>query len=825
MQLLPDESARAFANFQRDPDPANALKARTGLVDSLVTGAAAEYLGSEIDLALVAVGGYGRRELFPHSDIDLLLLVENEAAVEALKHPLSQFLRVLWDARLRISHSVRTVADCCRLHDQNLELHISLLDLRFLSGEEKLFQNVSRKLPEVFQRNTLIITQRFTELVRHRHLKFNHTVYHLEPNIKEAPGGIRDIHALRWLSQIFPQHEEIRQSLGETERGMQFLYALRCFLHYRSDRDNNLLTFELQDEVARLLPPEPVAAEEWMRTYFRHARQVYQSALRALEYAEGQQSSLLRNFRDRLSRISTAEFTVSRERVFLRNPAEILRSSESILRLFTFVARHGIQLSWDTQRRIRGELASLACCFRTPLPHWSAWRELLSQPHAALALREMQETGLLAAAIPGWQSIDSLVVRDFYHRYTVDEHTLVAVQTIDHAVTNAPGTPARLHQLAKEDDDLAILRLGLILHDFGKGTHPGDHVRGSLVAADAVLEHMQVPPAGRQAVRFLIEHHLDLSLIMNGRDLDDPATARFLTSRVGTQEDLRRLTLLTYADISAVNPTSMTPWRLEQLWRVYSLGVEQLTRELATDRIHEPSASASPELARFLEGFPKRYLRTHTPEQIEHHLALERKRKREGVAVEIEREAGAYLLTVLAHDEPGLFASLCGALASFAMNIVKAEAAANAEGCILDLIRFTDPLRTLELNPSEVNRLQWTIECVVRRSIAVSDLLKRRRRIPRPSGDSTIVPAVRFNDEASDVATLVDFVGEDRPGLLYDLASAISARGCNIEVVMIDTEAHKAIDVFYLTRHGAKLNAATQEQLRSDLTRAAVRSW
>ncbi len=270
----------------------------------------------------------------------------------------------------------------------------------------------------------------------------------------------------------------------------------------------------------------------------------------------------------------------------------------------------------------------------------------------------------------------------------------------------------------------------------------------------------------------------------------------------------------------------MTPWRLEQLWRVHAMGSEQLTRELATDRIHDTSSpssgdSFSPELVQFLEGFPKRYLRTHTREDIERHFSLEKKSKTVGVGIEITQDAGAYLLSVVAPDQPGLFACLCGALASFGMNIVRAEAASNAHGSVLDLIRFTDPIRTLELNPGEVNRLQWTIECVVRGSMEVTDLLKRRRALRRPTSEATILPTVRFNNEASDSSTLIDFVGEDRPGLLYDLASALHQNGCNIEVVMIDTEAHKALDVFYVTREGGKLDESAEERLRADLIRAA----
>jgi [protein-PII] uridylyltransferase len=307
-------------------------------------------------------------------------------------------------------------------------------------------------------------------------------------------------------------------------------------------------------------------------------------------------------------------------------------------------------------------------------------------------------------------------------------------------------------------------------------------------------------------------------MVMNGRDLEDPATARYLSSRIPTQEDLRRLTLLTFADISAVNPAAMSPWRLEQLWRVYATGLEQLTRELMADRI-QTTVGLPPELTDFLAGFPTRYLRTHTREQIQEHFALDQKRKQHGVAAKISRDSGVFLLTVLAPDKAGTFAKLCGALASRGMNILKAEASSNRSGCIMDLIRFDDPMHTLELNPDEIGRLEWTIECVLRDSIQVADLLKQRRGAVRPSSGARILPSVRFNNEASDTCTLIDFAGEDRPGLLYDLTSAIAASGCNIELVLVDTEAHKALDVFYVTKAGGKLDQASQSALSDDLKR------
>ncbi len=793
----------------------------------MVTGAASKLLAPTLgdSFALTAVGGYGRRELFPHSDIDILLLFEDEAELAGAKGPLADFLRSLWDSGLRVSHSVRTFAECCHLQEQNLELHISLLDIRFLSGSQELFRRFAQRLPAFYQHYAEVIRRRLAILARQRHAKFNNTVYHLEPNVKEAPGGIRDIHLLRWLSQLAPQHQDFQQFFNEVQDAKHFLYRARTFLHSQAGRDSNLLTFELQHEAARCLPDEPLAPAGWMRLYFRHARRVFHATLRALEVVDAQDTSLLRHFRDWRSRLSTREYTVNRERIFLRNSAETLQSADSVLRLFTFAARHGIQLSWDTQRRIRDSLHLLAASFASDhRPSPAAWCELFSQPRAALALQDMQETGLLAAALPEWNAIDSLVVPDFYHRYTVDEHTILAIEAIDQLLAKPDAASARFHQLLLEEDDLAPLRLALLLHDLGKGARSGDHIQGSLQAAAALLNRLEFPAATRDKILFLIEHHLALSLVMNSRDLDDPATARFLTSRVETAERLRSLTLLTYADISAVHPTAMSPWRLEQLWRVYAMGSEQLNRELVTNRVHAAATDDtinSRELDHFLEGFPTRYLRTHTPGEIHRHLQLYAAAGRGGTGIEIEHRGGAYLMAVVARDHPGLFASLCGALASFGMNIVKAEASSNAAGYVLDVIRFTDPNRTLELNPSEIDRLEQTLKNVLTGSAHAADLLKRRRPAPRPARHAAIHPVIRFDNQASDSCTLIDFVGEDRPGLLYALASALSQAGCNIEVLMIDTQAHKALDVFYVTRAGAKLDDATQERLRTDLLQAS----
>ena len=817
------------ASFAANHDPNQVLCARTQAVDQIVADAVARHTpaGHESRFAIAACGGYGRRELFPYSDIDLLILVRSESDVAPLKPLCSAFPQALWDAGLRVSNSVHTAADCLQLHDQNVELHISLLDLRFLAGDQSLLDELTPKLADFYRRHAHVLMQRLAELSRARHAKYNETVFHLEPNIKETPGGLRDWHLLHWLRLLMPQNEAIQESAQSLRGPVEFLARARCFLHFQTSRDSNLLTFDFQDAAAGQLAGAPLPPGEWMRHYFKGARLISQSALRALEYAETQDTSLVRQFRDWRSRLSTNELTVSRERIFLRKPSETSSSAEGVLRLFAFVARHGIRLSWDALRRLRADSAQLEQHAASRAAKWPLWKDLLEQPHSALALREMEETRTLNALLPEWNFIDSLVVRDFYHRYTVDEHSFVAVNAMDDLAQAVPHAPRRFRDLFEESPEQAQLRLALLLHDIGKGTDPGDHIQGSLRTAAEVMARLDMPPDDQALVSFLIEHHLDLSMVMSGRDLDDPATARQVAAQVGTLERLRLLTLLTYADISAVNPTAMTPWRLEQLWRVFLAGSEQLKRELDTDRIHSQDAATSPldgdltpEVRDFLEGLPTRYLRTHGRQEVLRQVQLSRQLSQYGVVVEVKRLSDAWQAIVMAADKPGLFARICGTLSSFGLNILKAEAASNRAGLVVDQFRFSDPLRTLELNPSEVDQLRATIERVVRGKLKVQELLKRRPA-PRPSRGAAIQPLVQFNEEASDSCTLIDFVGEDRPGLLYDLAAALSEAGCNIELVMIDTEAHKAIDVFYVTKLGAKLSPADEAHLKSALARAA----
>jgi [protein-PII] uridylyltransferase len=792
-----------------------ALAERTAQVDRVVLEAASGLLIPAVgcEIAVLAVGGYGRRQLFPYSDIDVLLLFPSDRQAMESKAAISAFLQHLWDAGLRMSHSVRTPPECCEVHDGNTELNVSLLDQRFLTGDRALYAGLADKLPRFVHANRDALVRNLARLTRERHEKHGDTFYHLEPNVKDTPGGLRDYQLVCWLDQI---REGASDPTPELRDAYHFLARLRCYLHYLSNRDNNQLSFDAQDSLAEHWKLPDTA--HWMREYYRHSRAIYRAAIRALEAGEALTSSLFSQLRDFRSRVATADFSVHRERVHFKTPQRLDVEPELALRLFEFAGRHGLRLSSEAEQKLDTRLAKLRDHFAAPQNLWPAINEIFSLPHAPLAARAMHETGVLTAIFPELAQMECLVVRDFYHRYTVDEHTLVTLQELWGLRSVQDGGSKRYADLFAEVKEPGFLAFALLFHDAGKGTPGEGHVTVSGRLAAGAMTRIHVPAHDREMVLFLIDKHLELSSAMQSRDMSDPQAIREVAHQVATVERLKALTLLTYADISGVFPGCMTPWRAEQLWRLYLKVYQELTRELQTERIEEGEAGA--ERAAFLQGFPTRYLRTHSEEEIAEHIALEAKSRAKGLAVDIRRLDAAWQLTLIAQDRPGLFASVAGTLSCFGMNILKAEAFSNRRNLVLDTFTFADTGRTLDLNPSEVDRLRATVEKVLAGKADVRELLRNRPKPTPPSRKSRIPAQVNFDSEASATATLIEIVAEDRPGLLYDVATAITANGGNIEVVLIDTQAHKAIDVFYVTANGAKLSAEKQETLGEALRHA-----
>src|SRR5215469_9514527 len=839
------ESARILREFEATGDGRGAVTERTRLVEDILTRLWRDIVSADqskpANFALVAIGGFGRGWLFPYSDVDILFLYGDRDAEHAFKDPVRRFSQELWDLRLKLSPASRTLAECDRHDPNNTEFTISLLDGRYLAGDRDLFRRLHDKvIPKVVMRESKALFQGLAEVTRERHGKFGMTLYHLEPDLKEAPGGLRDCNVANWLSLIsamdklhdWPDGSSLRPPVRrQMESALDFLMSARCFLHFRHGRDDNTLSWEDQDEAAarKIGAPdaEQLSAADWMRIYFSHARAVQRTVTQLLEEIPEAWSALYRQVQSWRSRLTTSDFSVVDGLIFLQQPSS-LEDPEVLLRLFHFMAHHGLKLSATTEYRIEQALPALASTPPRGAELWLYLQETLLQPYAADALRAMHSLRLLTLLLPELKLIDSLVVRDFYHRFTVDEHSFLAIESLHRLKQSQSEWDKRYCELLAELEDPEILYLTLLLHDTGKGVANGNHVEASLDIANRALDRLDVDPKERADVLFLIGNHLELSATLR-RDIFDPATVAAFAEKMGTPERLKMLCLLTYADIKAVNPEALTPWKAENVWQLYMAAENYLNRS-ADQRVH---ADADDEkLARlrslapvtgakfkaFLEGFPRRYLLVHTAEEVMRHLHMAEALSFDSVQVELKRGRHWYELTLVTTDRPFLFAKLAGVLAAWGMNIVKANAFSNQSGTVVDTLYFTDRFRTLELNLSEWDRFRRSVTSVLLGEADLGKMLRDRQRSEKVAiAKVKVETKIEFDDSSSATTTIVQMIAQDRPRLLHRIASCLSQQSCNIEIALIDTEGQMALDTFYLTSAGKKLSADHQRRVEKAL--------
>ena len=772
--------------------------------------------------AVLALGGYGRRHLSLHSDIDLLVLFERlDAAGERL---LRAFLHPLWDLGVVVGHQVREIGDFRELEADNPEFLLALLDARLVAGSRPLFDRFSSLFHTASTHAHIL--RSLLQLIDERHARFNGTLYQLEPDVKEAPGALRDLAATRTIAML-TDPLLLRKGPADPARfedAEDFLLRIRSVLHIETDRNLNALSHEMQERTAdRLGYPgaEPrQRVERLMSDYFRHARIVS----RSLDWAR-----------------KTAPVPVgtnlglSRDGVRFLDPIQAARHPASWIGAFQAAIDAGSEVTEEALSCIQQHVDRYRADDFFPSADDRAALLRLLKPRAGLYARlsEMHDCGLLGRVFPEFQAISWRVVRDFYHKYTVDEHTLLTIRNLERLSATDVPERQRFRNVLLELTRPELLVLALLLHDVGKW-RDDDHASESHRMAREVMDRLQIGADAGEMVLFLIKHHLRMSLVAFRRDTEDPDVVKEFAAFIGTEERLKMLCLMTLADVEAVSPETLTPWKEELLWRLYVDTYNHLTQRYGDERIERdqaglgellaqrPADLSAQEITTFLEGLPQRYLHLFAGDAIYRHVQLARDIHPDEVHVSLERgdTAAVWTLAVVTLDKPFLFSNICGVLSSFGMNIIRGHAMTNPNGLVLDVFQFTDDERFLALNPDAQHRVVTVLEDVVAgREELAARLRGRERGVLQSRPAARFPPVVRADNETSGRYTIVDIVATNALGLLFRVSRVISQHGCDVDLVLIATEGEKAIDVFHITKSGSKLTEAEQQALTSDLHR------
>jgi [protein-PII] uridylyltransferase len=858
-----DETARAYA------DAADAVvRALFGAARAASAGGGAG--AGALEVSLVAVGGYGRRELCPYSDLDLWFLVPSgRAASDGRAQELAEaVLYPLWDLRMEVGHAVRSVDEALELARDDLTAATALLDARFLDGDRGPFERLERATPRQFERDPNAFVRRMAQEKAERHARFGDTVYLLEPNVKNGEGGYRDLLVGLWAAKArfrvrdFDGLVTAGQASPRAADGLiaarRFYLQLRTAAHLHARRKADRLTFEMQEAIAPRLCPDAApatrevdggtvspavapAVESLMQRYFVCAKTVKRETERLLErcLVEPQRKPLLRTI-DHSFALWNGKLTTHDPEIFRARPSEMMR-------IFNVALATGAEIYGHTRDLIAENVARPDVRARL-LDDRAAAAELLAliaddrDARAPSLLEQAHDLGLLAAVMPEFEPCTCRVQHDIYHVFTVDQHSLYAVGRLKALARGElkealPAASEALRDVTRREP----LYLGTLLHDVGKPLGKGHSETGARLAI-TVARRLGLAADDVAQTEFLVRKHLLLSHLSQRRDLNDTAMIANLAAELHDEETLRELYLLTVADMSMVAPGNLTEWKEQLLTELYSRTLAHFRRGAAAGagtgesdlgesvrhlvtrrraRVGELLGESEAALEPWFQSVPDRYVAQTSPRDIARHVALSRRRRGPAIVEVVHKPRKSVSeVTVCADDAPGLLARIAGVLLANRVDVLDAQITSRTAPGVaeaLDVFTTRDRYGRPITDAARWQRVEEDLGRVLRGDVAVEALIEERRE--RSSLPERVVPHVRteieVDNEISAEFSVIDVYTQDRLGVLYTITRTLAALRLDIHLSKVATEASRVADVFYVRDvGGGKLTPARVEEVQ-----------
>ena len=865
VSLLKELKSKGFdrISFELRKNPLKARKAISSyafLTDCLVTSA--WKFATEIQfpshnpteaekLSIISVGGYGRREMAPFSDVDLLFLTPYKMTPWS-ENVIETVLYLLWDLKLKVGHSSRSIKDCLRLGSDDYTIRTAMLEHRFVCGDINLASQLNEKLWKNLFSGTAkdFISAKLIER-ENRHEKHGQR-YMVEPNVKEGKGGLRDLQSLYWIAKYVYQTQNISDLVDlnvfrsdeylQFEQAEEFLWAVRCQMHHLADRAIEQLSFDLQVEVASAMgyhdSRDQRAVEIFMQDYFRHATRVGDLTrifLTSLEAVHAKDEPLLERIFKRKPKIDK-DYIVIHNRLAIKSEKEFLTNPINLLKLFSEALRTGLLIHPNAMRLVSANLAMVNNEFRASTEAQQIFLELLlKHGNPERALRRMNELGFLAKFIPEFEPIVAMMQFNMYHSYTVDEHTIQCLKTLaqiekGELVEELPIASSIL----KDGVNRKVIYIALLLHDIGKGRSDDHSILGAKIAKQ-VSPRLGLNKQETETVEWLVRYHLLMSDMAQKRDISDPRTVRDFAKAVQSVKRLNLLTVLTVCDVRSVGPDTWNNWKATLIRQLYAetkaileQGAEALNRE---NRMTEAKKALREKLSEWDNKDIKIETGRHYPPywqgfQVDAQFAFAKLLRNLGadeIKIELtpDTDRDATRICFALSDHPGIFSRLAGALALVGANVVDARSYTSKDGFATAAFWIQDGDGS-PYNQARFSRLRRMIEKTLSGEVITREAIKERDKFKKREKAFKVPTSITFDNEGSEIYTIIEVDTRDRPGLLFDLTRTLANMNVYIASAVIATYGEQVVDSFYVKdMFGLKFHSESkQKKLEQNLRQA-----